>query len=240
MNQQELVEAVIKEVKRVLALRGVSFESPAQSPSTPPAAVVRPQAAAAPVENRVSSNPGSGVDLTAKQVIVLKDIQGIKGGVLRVSRQAVVTPMAIDHLRDKGVKLERIEVRKSPEPLSASPAAVVVGLAVSHDFPGNSAMLNSMLATRGMQVREFPAQSYESAIHTMCNAVAAGTVHFAICLEDTGMIGPIHANRNQAVRAVHCRDTYEARAARVDIGANVIVLDSHSDPEYVIAGFTGM
>ncbi len=239
MNQQELVEAVIKEVKRVLALRGVQIGPTTQTPVAPETANTRPRAATVTGVDR-AANPGHGPDLTAKQVIVLKDIQGLQGGTLRVSRKAVLTPMALDHLREKGVKLERVDVQERKESVAAGPAQVVAGLAVSPDFPGNSVILNSLLASRGIQVREFKAQSYEAAISAMCDAVASGAVHFAVCLENTGIIGPIHANRNQAVRAVHCRDTYEARAARVDIGANVFVLDSHSDPEYIIAGFTGM
>jgi hypothetical protein len=32
----------------------------------------------------------------------------------------------------------------------------------------------------------------------------------------------------------------DARAARVDIDANIIVLDSTSNPEAIISGFTGL
>jgi hypothetical protein len=237
MNQQELVEAVIKEVKRVLALRGVQIEPALQTPVARDTAA-RPVMSAAPSSGNVNLS-GNGSDLTGKQVIVAKDVQGMQGGILRIARKAVITPMAIDYLREKGVKLERVDIQEKKESTPAAGAALV-GLAVSPDFPGNSAMLNSLLASKGLQVREFKGQSYEAAIHSMGNAVASGVVHFGVCLENTGMTGPIHANRNQAVRAVHCRDMYEARAARVDIGANMVVLDAHSDPEYVIAGFLGL
>ncbi|MHB9027690.1 MAG: RpiB/LacA/LacB family sugar-phosphate isomerase [Candidatus Latescibacterota bacterium] len=239
MNQQELVEAVIKEVKRVLALRGVQIGPASQAPVAPETANTRPRAST--VATSGNPNPGgNGSDLTGKQVIVVKDVQGMQGGILRIARKAVVTPMAIDYLREKGVKIERVDIQENKESASAAAGVALVGLAVSPDFPGNSSMLNSLLASKGLQVREFKGQSYEAAINNMCNAVASGAVHFGVCLENTGMLGPIHANRNQAVRAVHCRDMYEARAARVDIGANVVVLDANSDPEYVIAGFLGM
>jgi hypothetical protein len=180
------------------------------------------------------------MDLTGKLVIVIKDVQGMQGGTLRINRKTVITPLAVDYLREKGVALERVDIQEKKESASSAAGAAQVGLAVSPDFPGNSGMLNSLLASKGLQVREFRGQSYEAAIENMGSAVASGTILFGVCLENTGMLGPIHANRNQAVRAVHCRDMYEARAARVDIGANVVVLDAHSDPEYVIAGFLGM
>jgi ribose 5-phosphate isomerase RpiB len=236
MNQQDLVEAVIKEVRRVLALRGVQI---APTPESVPAAAPRMTPAYG------NANPGpavltaSGADLTGKQVIVLKDIQSVSGSSVRVARGAVITPMAVDYAREKGITLVRVEVREKKESLAAVPATLV-GLAVKSDFQGNSTMVRNFLAARGIEVREFTGQSYEAAMQALCSAVASGTIHFGICLENSGMLGPVHANRNQAIRAVHCRDLYEARAARVDIGANIIVLDAHSNSEAIVSGFTGM
>lgn len=235
MNQQEMVEAVIKEVRRMLALRGVQISS-----SSDPAAPSASQQAA-PSYGSVNSGAFSvsGADLTGKQVIVLKDMQGFTSGSVRVSRKAVITPMAVDYAREKGITLERVDVSEKRENQASAPSTVV-GLAVQPNFQGNTSMVQNFLSARGIQVREFTGQSYEAAMQSLCSAVASGTVHFGICLENSGMLGPVHANRNQAIRAVHCRDQYEARAARVDIGANVIVLDAHSNPESVISGFTGM
>jgi len=238
MNQQELVEAVIKEVKRVLALRGIQIDAAPQR--TVAAKPEKSLSGPSVIKSPERSNSAAGSDLTGKQVIVVKDIQGLEGGVLHVSRKAVITPMAIDYLREKRVTLERVDIQQKKETKLSAPGAVMVGLAVSPDFPGNSGMLNSLLASKGLQVVEFKGQSYEAAIDSLGNAIASGAVLFGVCLENTGMLAPIHANRNRSVRAVHCRDMYEARAARVDIGANVVALDAHSDPEYVIAGFLGL
>lgn len=235
MNQQDLVEAVIREVRRVLALRGVQISPSPETATLTASAATRQAPSPEPSAGASSAN----ADLTGKQVIVLKDFQGFSGGSVRVARKAVVTPMAIDYAREKGITLVRVELTEKKENLASIPSALV-GLAVKPDFQGNSAMVKSILAARGIQVREFTGQSYETAMQAVCEAVASGTVHFGICLENSGMLGPVHANRNQAIRAVHCRDLYEARAARVDIGANIIVLDAHSNPEAIISGFTGM
>ena len=238
MNQQELVEAVIREVRRVLALRGVQISpSPETATVAASAPAAPPRITPAPVYS--GGSHGADADLTGKQVIVLKDIQSFTGGSVRVTRNAVITPMAVDYAREKGITLVRVEATAKKENLDAIPAAIV-GLAVKSDFQGNTAMIKNFLVARGIQVREFTGQSYEAAMQALCTAVASGAVHFGLCLENSGMLGPVYTNRNQAIRAVHCRDLYEARAARVDIGANIIVLDAHSNPEAVISGFTGM
>ncbi len=235
MNQQEMVEAVIREVRRVLALRGVEIGPLSETVPAAPAS--------APSYGNVTTGQGaataSGTDLTGKQVIVLKDIQSFSGVSVQVARGVVITPMALDYAREKGITLVRVEAAQKTSNQPSIPTTLV-GLAVKSDFQGNSALIRNFLTARGIQIREFTGQSYEAAMQSLCTGVSSGAVHFGICLENSGMLGPVHANRNQAIRAVHCRDQYEARAARVDIGANVIVLDAHSNPEAVISGFTGM
>lgn len=238
MNQQELVETVIREVKRVLALRGVDV-----APVSGAAQAVSPARDASPQvvkgASAESAAPASGIDLTGKQVIVLKDIQTLAGGTVRIASKAVITPMAVDYAREKGITLVRVDSAEKKE--SGMPVPVTAaGMAVCPDFPGNRGLLTSFLTGKGFQVREFTGQSYEASVKALCGAVSSGAVHFGVCLEHSGMMGVIHANRSQSVRAVHCRDLYDARAARVDIGANVIVLDSRSNPEEIISGFTGM
>lgn len=227
MNQQELVEAVLREVKRVLAERGMT------SGMTPAASPVR--AAAAPVRSISGST-----DFTGKSVIVLKDIQGIAGGEVRVQKKAVVTPLAADYAREKGITIVRVESSVRKDTPAASSAQAAVGIAVSQDNISGGQSVKSFLESKGFAVREFAGARYDAAVTAMCDAVASGAALFGVCVERTGMEGPIHANRGKAIRAVHCRDTYEARAARIDIGANVVVIGAQADPAGVIAGFTGM
>ena len=236
MNQDELIDAVVKEVKRVLALKGVQIASASEKPAVP--------GRAASLQAKASFEKPASVlgdsDLTGKQVIIQKDLLVIHGNSVRIARKAVVTPLALDYAREKGITIVRSDAAEKKAELPSLPCAVVVGLAVSQGFPGDSGILCSILAAKGFQVREFSGASYETAVKNMCNAVASGTAQFGICLEKTGLEGPIHANRNQVIRAVHCRGIHEARAARVDIGANVIVLDAESDPEEIVSGFTGL
>jgi len=233
MNQQELVEAVLREVKRALAERGLTVGS---APEAKPAATpVRTGFVSA-----ASAADSVGNDLTGKQVIVLKDLQTLGSGAVRVGRTAVVTPLAVDYAREKGIAIIRVEPSQKKEGAFAASGAGTVGLVVCTDFSAGGGAVRSALESKGFAVREFAGQTYEAAVTAMCAAVASGSALFGVCLERIGLQGPVHANRNRLIRAVHCRDTFEARAARVDIGANVVVLDSQSDPSGVLSGFTGL
>jgi len=234
MNQDELVEAIIKEVKRVLALRGVEVSSSPVSSSGGESSV--PPASFTAIEQSVGSR-----DLTGKQVITQKDIEVFQGQSITVARNAVITPLAIDYAKGKGIAITRVEQQVMPGSASMNQQPVViVALAVAHDFPGDSMLVKKFLALKGFQIKESSGKPYETAINDLTNAVSSGAASFGICLEKSGMEGPIYANRNKNIRAVHCRETYDARAARVDIGANVIVIDSVSNFEAVISGFTGL
>ena len=235
MNQDELIKAIIKEVKKVLALKGVEVASspasisPAGSPAT-----------AAPAPGVIDQSLGSR-DMSGKQVITQKDLEPLQGQSITVSKKAVITPLAIDYAREKGIAITKVD--QAPEKKSGGgnlQSVVTVALAVAPDFPSDSMVVKNFLASKGVQINEFSGKSYETAVNNLTNAVSSGAASFGVCVEKAGMLGPIYANRNKNIRAVHCRETIDARAARVDIGANVIVIDSVSNPEAVISGFMGL
>jgi len=242
MNHDELVEAIIREVKRVLAQRGIPVDS-ASDKAPPPVNKPLPSVAGvAPVSGNKETAIIGNTDLSGKQVITQKDIEAFKGQTISVTKKAIITPLALDYARDKKITINRIAVSagKTTESTSVLPESITAALTVSPDFKGDGSVLKSILESKRLTIRDFSGGSYEENIGKLADAVASGSVHFGVCLENTGMEGPIHANRNSAIRAVHCRETFDARAARVDIGANVIVLDSASNPEAVISGFTGL
>ena len=244
MNHDELVEAIIKEVKRVLAQRGIPVNSSAES-NVRPAPVPQPSAPA-PVSVTPSfptAAPAVGAaDLSGKQVITQKDLESFVGQTVTITKKAVITPLALDYAKEKKITINRVEAvsGNKPENVSSSRNSISVALVIAPDFKGDGAILKNILAAKHLVVKEFTGGSYESNVKKLAESVVSGSVHFGVCLENTGMEAPIHANRNSAIRAVHCRDTYDARAARIDIGANVLVLGSMSNPEAIISGFTGM
>lgn len=245
MNHDELVEAIIREVKKVLTQRGIevgssSGKAPAQTPANRPTLPVLESAA--PVIGSGETAAVGSTDLTGKQVITQKDLEAYQGQTITVTQKAVITPLALDYARDKNITVSRADVspEKKTEGTSLLPASITAALTVSPDFTGDGSILKSILESKRLTVKVFSGGTYEENVKKLAGAVASGSAQFGVCLENTGMVGPIHANRNNAVRAVHCRETFDARAARVDIGANVIVLDSASNPEAVISGFTGL
>ena len=250
MNRDDLIETIIKEVKRVLAERGVTVAQqegiaspppPAPAPtSLPTVPQVAPAAAVPPPIQGATAFVGSR-DLTGKQIVTQKDLEALAGSAIRITRRAVVTPLALDYAREKGITLTRVDETAAAAVSAADqPMTVNVALAVSPDFPAGKSIVTTILGRKGFQVRDVSGAAYEAAVKKLTDAVATGSVHFGICIEKTGMEGPIHANRNPEARAVHCRTTIDARAARVDYDANVIVIDSTSDPDAVISGFCGM
>lgn len=246
MNKDELIEAIIKEVKRVLAERGISVspvpgETLYQAETSPvkqplPASVGTAQPASPQSDYMIGSR-----DLTGKQVITQKDLETYRGTAIRVTRNAVITPLAVDYAREKGITITRVHETTAAAGVKVpAPETVGVALVFAPDFPGDRGIVNAILSGKGFKISDFSEQNYESAVKKLSNAVVSGSVHFGVCIERSGMEGPIHANRNPRIRAVHCRATFDARAARVDYGANVIVIDSTSDPDAVISGFSGL
>jgi len=242
MNREELIESIVREVRRVLADRGIDVVS-SPGETAPSRESVKP-AASPGVGDSVLPSPDTAIgqrDLTGKQIITQKDLEAFAGKSIRVGKKAVITPLAIDYAREKGIRIEKVDEPASAFGGSASaPPQITAALVVSADFTGDGKVVAAILGGKGFRVKDFSSRDYESAVKKLGDAVSSGGADFGVCIENTGMEGPIHANRNPAVRAVHCRTTIDARAARVDYGANVIVIDSTSDPNAVISGFCGM
>lgn len=246
MNQQDLVEKIVAEVKRALALRGIETApasstgaSPAPKPAAPvPAAA---PAAPAPAADQTVQSIGSR-DLTGKQVITQRDLEKFQGQTITVTQKAVITPLAKDYARDKGITITKSSAvpGAANAGAGASQPAPAVAVAVAPDFPNDSSFVLKFLASKGFQIKEFTGKSYEKSVTDLSGAVSSNAASFGICIEKSGMEGPIYANRNRSIRAAHCRETLDARAARVDIGANVIVINAASNPEAVISGYIGL
>jgi hypothetical protein len=238
MNRDELVEAIIKEVKNVLALRGVTIAPSGSAVGSKPSTVTSPAKYVRPANN--TQSVGSS-DLTGKQIVSQRDLEGLDGQSITVRKNAVITPLAFDYAREKGISLNKVEqpvVNRSSA--GTGQPAVNVSLAVAPDFPGDCSVVRNFLQSKGFNIKEVTGKSYEAAVTSLGTSVSSSSSDFGICVEKTGMQAPIYANRNKNIRAVHCKETMDARAARVDLGANVIVIDSTSNPEAALSGFIGL
>ena len=125
MNQDELVEAIIKEVKRVLTLRGISVSSSSSSSSDVSSI------SAVSTTDKVIQSVGSS-DLTGKQIITQKDLEAFKGQSITVSKKAVITPLAFDYAREKGIAITKVEQPSTNKSVNGnSQPTVNVGIVVS-------------------------------------------------------------------------------------------------------------
>jgi len=234
MNQDELIEAIVKEVKKMLALKGIDVAS--STAASAPAKEPAPEAAAP----AVSTQPMGKRDVSGKQIITQSDLESFTGQTITVAKKAVITPLALDYARAKGITITRADKTTLQDAGSGqAKSGFTIALAVAPDFPADSMFVKKFLASKGIQIKEITGASYEAAVTNLSRDVVTGGSSFGVCIEKSGMLGPIHANRNMKIRAVHCRETMDARAARVDFGANVVVIDSVSNPEAVLAGFLG-
>lgn len=240
MNQDQLVNRIITEVKRVLEQRGITVTPEAPKPAAAPAAPAQQPVTPQPAAPASQSAEIGGTDLTGKQVIVQKDLEPHKGKTIVVSQRAVISPLAMDYAKANGITISKTAAQPAPSQSDRADYSGIVAFCVAPDFTGDASILKSILTSKRLQVKEFNGSSYDDSVKKLCSAVASGSVHFGVCLEKTGMEGPILANRNDKIRAVHCRETMDSRSARVDYGANVVVLDAASNPNAVISGFTGL
>lgn len=241
MNRDDLIEAIIKEVKRVLAERGIPVAAESAEKAVASKVSGAPAQSGKSIVPAAVPGPGTSVgtrDLTGRQIITQKDLEAFQGSTIHVTRKAIITPLAVDFARSKGITIVKVD--------SVAPSAdksvdqVVVAVAFAPNFRGDKSIVTTILNGKGFVIRDFSDAAYDSGIKKLTSAVASGSANFGVLIENSGMEGPIYGNRNDKIRAVHCRTTIDARAARVDYAANVIVIDSTSDPDAVISGFCGM
>ena len=121
MNSNELVDTIIREVKRVLAQRGVQVQSDSGATSvsarygrTAVTAVPQPLRKTEPTAESagigsIDSLRCSATSLSGKQVITQKDLEAYKGQTITISNKAVMTPLAMDYARSKKITVRRSE-----------------------------------------------------------------------------------------------------------------------------------
>jgi ribose 5-phosphate isomerase RpiB len=216
----------------VLAQRGIETGG-----GSAPVAAATPNAAVHTISAGTSAI--GTTDLTGRQVITQKDLAALSNTTITVAKRSVISPLALDFAREKQILINRIDPSPQSTGSAAGPSATVA-VAVSPDALADINTVNALCASKGMQVRKISENSYEQAVKSLAAAVASGAAQFGVCIEKSGIEGPIFANRNDNVRAVHCRTVAEARAARVEYQANVLVIGAGSDPRAVAAAFCGL
>ncbi|MEK6287453.1 MAG: ribose 5-phosphate isomerase B [Acidobacteriota bacterium] len=163
------------------------------------------------------------IDERGKGVITELEIRGAAAGdTLRIDEAAILTPLAQDLVRERGVQIERVRHRS---------AALKKRIALGADHGGFEMKeeLKRVLADLGHDYQDFGTHSTEAVdypdyAHLVARAVAGGNCDLGIMVDGAGIGSCMAANKVPGVRAAMCYDEASARNSREHNGANVLTL----------------
>ncbi len=112
-------------------------------------------------------------------------------------------------------------------------AAIPIAIAADHAGFGLKAELIAELKTLGETVLDLGTDGPESVDYpdfgdALARAILAGKAARGVLVCGSGIGISIAANRHKGIRAAHCRDTTDARLARLHNDANVIALGART------------
>ena len=162
-------------------------------------------------------------DERGKQVITELELRNaVDGDTIRVDEQALLTPLAEDILRERGIKLDRAVRRTAARRRK-------IALGADHGGFEMKEQLKRVLAELGHEYQDFGAHSTEAVdypdyAHLASRAVARGGCDLGIIVDGAGIGSCMVANKVPGVRAAMCYDEASARNSREHNGANVLTL----------------
>lgn len=163
------------------------------------------------------------IDERAKQVITEHEIREASAGdTLRIDEAAILTPLAQDLLRERGIQLERVRRRSAARRKR-------IALGADHGGFEMKEELKRVLADLGHDYQDFGTHStdavdYPDYAYVVARAVAGGTCELGIVIDGAGIGSCMAANKVPGVRAAMCYDEASARNSREHNGANVLTL----------------
>src|ERR1044071_9913947 len=165
----------------------------------------------------------SVIDERGKQVITEQELRSAsEGDTLRIDEGAILTPLAADLVRERGLQLERVRRRSAARPKR-------VALGGDHGGFEMKEEIKRVLSDLGHDFQDFGTHSTEAVdypdyAHAVARAVARGVCDLGIVVDGAGIGSCMAANKVPGVRAAMCYDTATARNSREHNGANVLTL----------------
>ena len=162
------------------------------------------------------------IDERGKQVITERELHSVNAGdTLRIDDNAIITPLAADAIKDRGILLERVRRR------SANRKRIALG--ADHGGFEMKEAIKRLLAELGHDFQDFGTHStdavdYPDYAHAVARAVAKGICDLGIVVDGAGIGSCMAANKVPGVRAAMCYDEATARNSREHNGANVLSL----------------
>ena len=163
------------------------------------------------------------IDERAKHVITENEIRpAAPGDTLRIDEDAMLTPLAQDLVRERGIQLERVRRRHAAQKKR-------IALGADHGGFEMKEQIKSLLADLGHDYQDFGTHSTEAVdypdyAHLVARAVAGRTCDLGIVVDGAGIGSCMAANKVPGVRAAMCYDEASARNSREHNGANVLTL----------------
>ena len=150
-----------------------------------------------------------------------EDVRNVPvGGTLRISGQALVTPLAADLARERHIRIERI-AGKAPGPQ--------IALGADHGGFEMKEALKAFLEHRGVEYVDLGTHSTEAVDYpdfaeAVARAVSLRKCDLGIMIDGAGIGSCMVANKIPGVRAAMCYDEASAKNSREHNGANVLTL----------------
>jgi ribose 5-phosphate isomerase B len=163
------------------------------------------------------------IDERGKGVITELEIREAGAGdTLRIDETAILTPLAQDLARERGVQIERVRRR-------AAARKKKIALGADHGGFEMKEEIKRVLADLGHDYQDFGTHStdavdYPDYAHLVARAVGAGNCDLGIMVDGAGIGSCMVANKVPGVRAAMCYDEASARNSREHNGANVLTL----------------
>jgi RpiB/LacA/LacB family sugar-phosphate isomerase len=163
------------------------------------------------------------IDERGKQVITELDIRpAAAGDTLRIDEDSMLTPLAQDLARERGVQIERVRRRSATRKLRIALGADHGGYEMKEDVKRVLADLGHDFQDLGTHSTE--AVDYPDYAHLVARAVASQACNLGIVIDGAGIGSCMVANKIPGVRAAMCYDEASARNSREHNGANVLTL----------------
>jgi ribose 5-phosphate isomerase B len=163
------------------------------------------------------------IDERGKSVITELELrETAPGDTLRIDEAAILTPLAQDLARERGVQIERVRRRTAARKKK-------IALGADHGGFEMKEEIKRLLADLGHDYQDFGTHStgavdYPDYAHLVARAVGAGNCDLGIMVDGAGIGSCMVANKVPGVRAAMCYDEASARNSREHNGANVLTL----------------
>jgi ribose 5-phosphate isomerase B len=163
------------------------------------------------------------IDERGKSVITELEIrEAAAGDTLRIDQSAILTPLAQDLARERGVQIERVRRRTAARKKK-------IALGADHGGFEMKEEIKRLLSDLGQDYQDFGTHSTEAVdypdyAHLVARAVGSGNCDVGIMVDGAGIGSCMVANKVPGVRAAMCYDEASARNSREHNGANVLAL----------------